>query len=83
LLARAVERRALAEDNVRLRKVVSAREEYGNLVGRSEKITKLYELIEMVAPTPATVLIQGESGVGKELIARGPFTCGAPGRQGR
>jgi DNA-binding NtrC family response regulator len=70
LLARAVERRALAEDNVRLRKVVSAREEYGNLVGRSEKITKLYELIEMVAPTAATVLIQGESGVGKELIAR-------------
>lgn len=70
LLERAVERRALTEDNVRLRKVVSAREEYGNLVGRSEKITKLYELIEMVAPTAATVLIQGESGVGKELIAR-------------
>jgi DNA-binding NtrC family response regulator len=70
LLDRAAERRALAEDNVRLRKVVSAREEYGNLVGRSEKITKLYELIEMIAPTAATVLIQGESGVGKELIAR-------------
>jgi DNA-binding NtrC family response regulator len=70
LLGRAAERRALAEDNVRLRQVVSAREEYGNLVGRSEKITKLYELIEMVAPTAATVLIQGESGVGKELIAR-------------
>lgn len=70
LLARVMEKRALAEDNVRLRKVVSAKEEYGNLVGRSEKISKLYELIEMVAPTPATVLIQGESGVGKELIAR-------------
>src|SRR6185369_15826633 len=70
LLERAVERRALTEDNARLRKVVSAREEYGNLVGRSEKIAKLYELIEMVAPTTATVLIQGESGVGKELIAR-------------
>jgi len=70
LLERAVERRTLTEDNVRLRKVVSAKEEYGNLVGRSEKITKLYELIEMVAPTAATVLIQGESGVGKELIAR-------------
>jgi DNA-binding NtrC family response regulator len=70
LLARAIERRALTEDNVRLRKVVSAREEYGNMVGRSERITKLYDLIEMVAPTTATVLIQGESGVGKELIAR-------------
>jgi DNA-binding NtrC family response regulator len=70
LLARVMEKRALTEDNVRLRKVVSAKEEYGNLVGRSEKISKLYELIEMIAPTPATVLIQGESGVGKELIAR-------------
>lgn len=70
LLARVMEKRALAEDNVRLRKVVSAKEEYGNLIGRSQKISRLYELIEMVAPTPATVLIQGESGVGKELIAR-------------
>jgi DNA-binding NtrC family response regulator len=70
LLQRALERRSLAEDNVRLRAVVSAREEYGNLVGRSEKITQLYGLIEMVAPTQATVLIQGESGSGKELIAR-------------
>lgn len=70
LLARAAERRALAADNIRLRQIVSAREEYGNLVGRSEKITKLYEMIEMVAPTAATVLIQGESGAGKELIAR-------------
>ena len=50
--------------------MVSAKEEYGNLVGRSEKVAKLYEMIEMLAPTPATVLIQGESGVGKELIAR-------------
>jgi len=70
LLSRILEKQALAEDNLRLRKVVSAREEYGNLVGRSEKIAKLYEMIEMLAPTPATVLIQGESGVGKELIAR-------------
>lgn len=70
LLQRALERRSLAEDNKRLRAVVSAREEYGNLVGRSEKITQLYGLIEMVAPTQATVLIQGESGSGKELIAR-------------
>lgn len=70
LLSRALEKQALAEDNLRLRRVVSAKEEYGNLVGNSDKIARLYELIEMLAPTPATVLIQGESGVGKELIAR-------------
>jgi len=70
LLTRVLEKQSLAEDNLRLRKVLSAREEYGNLVGKSEQIAKLYELIGMLAPTPATVLIQGESGVGKELIAR-------------
>lgn len=70
LLSRVLEKQALTEDNLRLRRVVSAKEEYGNLVGKSDKIAKLYELIEMLAPTPATVLIQGESGVGKELIAR-------------
>lgn len=70
LLSRVLEKQSLAEDNLRLRKVISAREEYGNLVGKSQKIAKLYEMIEMLAPTPATVLIQGESGVGKELIAR-------------
>ncbi|WP_321474109.1 sigma-54 dependent transcriptional regulator [uncultured Paludibaculum sp.] len=70
LLSRVLEKQSLAEDNLRLRQVISAREEYGNLVGKSDKIAKLYEMIEMLAPTPATVLIQGESGVGKELIAR-------------
>jgi len=70
MLSRVLERQALTEENLRLRSVVSAKEEYGNLVGKSGRIAKLYELIEMLAPTPATVLIQGESGVGKELIAR-------------
>lgn len=70
LIDRVLERQDLAAENLRLRKMVSAREEYGNLVGKSDQIVRLYEVIEMVAPTPATVLIQGESGVGKELIAR-------------
>jgi DNA-binding NtrC family response regulator len=70
LLSRILEKQALTEDNLRLRKVLSAREEYGNLIGKSGKIAELYAFIEMLAPTPATVLIQGESGVGKELIAR-------------
>jgi DNA-binding NtrC family response regulator len=70
LIDRVLERQDLAADNLRLRKMVSDREEYGNLVGRSDQIARLYEVVEMLAPTPATVLIQGESGVGKELIAR-------------
>lgn len=70
LIDRVLERQALAEENSRLRAVVKAKDEFGGLIGKSESMAKLFQLIEAVAPTPATVLIQGESGVGKELIAR-------------
>ncbi len=43
---------------------------YGCLVGEGEKMTQLYRLIEDVAPSKATVLIRGEHGTGKELVAR-------------
>jgi DNA-binding NtrC family response regulator len=43
---------------------------YGELVGKSESIQKIYFLIEQVAPSSASVLITGESGTGKELVAR-------------
>jgi len=44
--------------------------QFHNIVGRSEPMLKIYELIDMVAVTKATVLVVGESGTGKELIAR-------------
>ena len=70
LLDRVLEKQKLAEENSRLREAVRAKEEFGDFIGRSENMARLYELIGAVAPTPATVLIQGESGVGKELSAR-------------
>ena len=70
LIERVLERQTLAEDNSRLRKAVHAQEEFGGMIGKAENMAKVYQLIEMVAPTQATVLIQGESAVGKELIAR-------------
>ena len=43
---------------------------FEGMVGRSAKLQEALELVEMVAPTPATVLIQGETGTGKEMVAR-------------
>lgn len=51
------------------------------LVGDSESIRKLQERIQLIAPTMATVLIRGESGVGKELVARAIHAC-SPRRSG-
>lgn len=46
------------------------RYDYGNIVGRSDKIRQVFELLSKLIDTDTTVLIQGESGTGKELIAR-------------
>ena len=70
LLDRVLEKQALAEEHSCLRETVKTRDEFGGLIGKTEKMASVYQFIEMVAPTGATVLIQGESGVGKELIAR-------------
>jgi len=70
LVEKALEKQSLAEDNLRLRQAVRIKDEYGDLIGKSQVMREVYRLVDMVAPTPATVLVQGESGVGKELIAR-------------
>src|SRR5277367_4129268 len=60
----------LREENRTLREALGQRYEYKNIVARSEKMQAVLALVERVAPTNATVLIGGESGVGKDLVAR-------------
>jgi two-component system nitrogen regulation response regulator NtrX len=67
LLRNALEHVDLAAENQRLREVVESRYE---IVGKSYTIRALIDQIERVASTPARVLIQGENGTGKELVAR-------------
>lgn len=66
-LDRILELQGLRLENEALRQ--EQRGELGNLVGRSESMRPLYQLIRDVAPTPVSVLIRGETGTGKELVA--------------
>ncbi len=67
LLRNAFETRLLTEENARLRETIESRYE---IVGRTYGIRALLERIDKVAGTPARVLITGENGTGKELVAR-------------
>jgi len=59
----------LEEENSKLHGELKERIRPSNIIGKSGKIQAVFDLIDLVAPTTATVLIRGESGVGKELIA--------------
>ncbi|HEV2489242.1 MAG TPA: sigma-54 dependent transcriptional regulator [Candidatus Acidoferrales bacterium] len=60
----------LREENRSLREALGQRYEYANIIARSERMQQVLALVERVAPTNSTVLLGGESGVGKDLIAR-------------
>jgi len=70
ILQKAFEKRELSEENETLRELLSDRFGYASLIGRSEPMLKIYDLMERVKDTPITVLVTGESGTGKELVAR-------------
>ncbi|MBW1980372.1 MAG: sigma-54-dependent Fis family transcriptional regulator [Deltaproteobacteria bacterium] len=60
----------LEEENRRLREQLRTEQEYSQIIGRSDSLLSVLEMIEQLAPTEVTVLIEGESGTGKELVAR-------------
>src|SRR5213594_3095297 len=85
LISKALERRDLIEQNCALKKQLEDLRAKGQVIGSSPAFRRMMTLVEQVADSSATVLIQGESGAGKELVAstihrssprsRGPFVA--------
>jgi DNA-binding NtrC family response regulator len=69
LAERALEKQTLILQNRALRSQLADKFHFRNMIGRSEKMIKIFELIRHIAPYDSSVLIIGESGTGKELIA--------------
>src|SRR6202158_299125 len=66
----AVARRRTEEENIQLKRALKQRYNFENIVGKSEPMLKIFDLVAQVAPSRSTILLQGESGTGKELIAK-------------
>lgn len=71
VIERLIKHRQLQEENIKLKErlSVSQKERFHDIVGKDEKMQKIYTLIEAITTTRATVLIRGESGTGKRLVA--------------
>jgi len=70
LIKKIVKHKELILENILLRKKLEEREQFDEIIGKSDAMQQIFELIERVAPTDSTVLITGESGTGKEMIAQ-------------
>ncbi|HXN21390.1 MAG TPA: sigma-54 dependent transcriptional regulator [Candidatus Dormibacteraeota bacterium] len=69
-VAQVVESRKLRDENLHLKRALKQRFNFPNIIGKSERMLAVLDLVTQVAPSRSTVLISGESGTGKELIAK-------------
>jgi two-component system response regulator PilR (NtrC family) len=67
---KALEQRRLSRENERLKAELAEKYAYSNIIGKSETMRKVFELIRLAAPSRSNILIFGESGTGKELVAK-------------
>lgn len=65
-----IQNKELAEANQELQGVIQKESDFYGIIGKSSKMQRLFEQIELIAPTDSTVLIMGETGTGKELLAK-------------
>ncbi|PYS04629.1 MAG: DNA-binding response regulator [Acidobacteria bacterium] len=70
IVTNGIKQRQLTSENLHLRRALKERFGYSNIVGKSEKMLKVLDLVTQIAASRSTILIQGESGTGKELIAK-------------
>jgi DNA-binding NtrC family response regulator len=70
IVKKAIEKKSLLSENIYLRQELQDKYGFHNIVGKSKKMQEIYRIIAKVATTDSTVLIYGQSGTGKELIAR-------------
>ncbi len=90
LIDKTLSHRQLQQENVNLRSALHKKYRFDNIIGQSEAITRVLEMIERVSQSDSTVLVTGESGTGKELVAKAihynsdrtnkpfiPINCGA------
>jgi len=71
--------RLLTEENAKLRAEMSSRHSFNGIIGRSRPMQEIYELVSRVGPKRVNVLIRGENGTGKELVARVIHYAGSAG----
>jgi DNA-binding NtrC family response regulator len=69
-LQKAIQQRSLLRENKQLKSQLKGIFGFENIVGHSEQMRKVFDLVSQVAPSRSTILITGESGTGKELIAK-------------
>jgi DNA-binding NtrC family response regulator len=70
VIQRAYEKKAVSKENILLKEKLWFRDKYFKIIGKSRQMTDICSLIDKVAITAATILITGETGTGKELVAR-------------
>ena len=66
----AIARHKAEAENIQLKRALKQRYNFHNIIGKSDVMLRIFDLVSQVAPSRSTVLIQGESGTGKELIAK-------------